>query len=547
MNRTAFKFLAILLIFLYILFSHFIISYVGSYAWDDGAITLAYGKTLGTVGKYALTASSEIVEGSSSNFIVFLTAIFVKVFSPDFYQTIRFSQYNTLFFTVVTMLLTFRFLKKLNFNDYVNLLIVGILGIVPMFLMEMCNGMEMTALSAFLLLFLWCYEKKSQWIFPVIAILLLIRFETIFYLCFSLFAQIVFNKNERNYLIKLLVFTLLFFSVTEMIRYFYFGALVPNTITAKMNPPYSRARRIKWEGGIEFIKNYFFPLLLLLFVIITTQVKKSFGDIKFWFIISFLVFSLVSGTNSGYLGRMTFAVYPFIIIMLCEKLQQTSFSFRKKYLLIVAVSVLTLASNCFLYKKIYETTIFGGFSQNKFLPAFFKDKVKKLDLSKYDSESVSMVTPENYRLTGKSVDSLRTVLKLKEIKFMVPDVGGLGLGFDKINIIDSALLTNKELAKKGYSYFETYLSLSNPDVIETHGAWTKWSNIYSLEYFKNNFVPIIFDNSFFWLNKKYIDSIKNNGDLSFNYLEMNDIKNGVRYFYKEEIQNCPPLLNISKK
>lgn len=156
-----------------------------------------------------------------------------------------------------------------------------------------------------------------------------------------------------------------------------------------------------------------------------------------------------------------------------------------------------MASNCFLYKKIYETTIFGGFSQNKFLPEFFKDKVKKLDLSKYDSESVSMVTPENYRLTGKSVDSLRTVLNLKEIKFMVPDVGGLGLGFDKINIIDSALLTNKELAKKGYSYFETYLSLSNPDVIETHGVWTKWSNIYSLEYFKNNFVPIIFDNSFF--------------------------------------------------
>ncbi len=41
--------------------------------------------------------------------------------------------------------------------------------------------------------------------------------------------------------------------------------------------------------------------------------------------------------------------------------------------------------------------------------------------------------------------------------------------YSQIKVIDTALLTNRELAKSGYSFFDEYLSKTLPDVIENCG------------------------------------------------------------------------------
>ena len=61
MNRKA---ILIFLSVLFLLMQAISIFYVGSYVWDDGAITLAFSKTFASSGKIALTPVSEIVEGT---------------------------------------------------------------------------------------------------------------------------------------------------------------------------------------------------------------------------------------------------------------------------------------------------------------------------------------------------------------------------------------------------------------------------------------------------------------------------------------------------
>ena len=109
------------------------------------------------------------------------------------------------------------------------------------------------------------------------------------------------------------------------------------------------------------------------------------------------------------------------------------------------------------------------------------------------------VTPENYRLTGLAVDRIRKSIDRDVISFMVPDVGGLGLCCSKIQVVDSALLTNRDLAKIGYEYFDDYLAKTLPDVIETHGIWSEVTKIYESKNFENNYTPIVFENNFLWV------------------------------------------------
>lgn len=537
----------------YILFSFLLISYAGVYGWDDGAITLAYGKTIATAGKYALTASSEIAEGSSSNFLVLLTAVFYKIFSPDFSQIINFSQYNALFFTIITLLMLFLFLRKgQHYSAFVSLFVAFSVGLLPMYFIEICNGMEMTMLSAFLLIFLWFYKKRSVWVFPVIIVLLLIRFESVFYLGVALFGQIVFNKQERIYAVKLLTFTVVSFLLYTAARYSYFDDWLPNTIVAKMNPPYSeasfeKALMSKLDGGLNFIKSYFFALILIV-IITASDLKKYAGDIKLWLIFGFFIFTLVSGSEWGYRGRMTFAVFPVMIIFLAENIDNNQLFFKnilphRKYVMIFLVILLTLFTNNSLYKKLYSTLVHGGYCQQKYLP----NSVAASFIRGMPNPCESGVTPDNIRITGKAVDSLKNTLRLNVVKLVTPDVGGIGLAFDKIDVIDSGLLTNKTLAHKGYSYFDNYIRQRDPDIINTHDVWTKVSHIFSSDYFKSQFLPVIFDNNLLWLNKKYVNNITTNTNLNYRYLLPNEINPDVRFFDQAESSYYPPVLDISLK
>jgi hypothetical protein len=139
------------------------------------------------------------------------------------------------------------------------------------------------------------------------------------------------------------------------------------------------------------------------------------------------------------------------------------------------------------------------------------------------------VTPENYRLTGTAVDGIRKAIDRDTISFMVPDVGGVGLCCSKIKVIDSALLTNRELAKSGYGVFDEYLSKTLPDVIETHAVWSRVSKIYESQTFVDNYRPIVFENNLLWVHSDILSLISASPLVSKNLISnIPDLKE-VRY------------------
>jgi hypothetical protein len=82
---------------------------------------------------------------------------------------------------------------------------------------------------------------------------------------------------------------------------------------------------------------------------------------------------------------------------------------------------------------------------------------------------------------------------------MTPDVGGTALCCERLDILDSGLLTNPSLARRGYAGLAEYLNKERPEVIETHGLWSRDSGIYSVAEFEANYLPAIYDGTLFWL------------------------------------------------
>jgi len=545
--------LSIFLFCIFVIINLVAIYYVGPYAWDDGAITLAYGQTMGNYGKFALTNASEIVEGSSSITLVFLSAIITKIFHLDFYNFITWAQLNTFIFTIITLFLTYKTLQPVLHNKAYALIITSLMALFPMYTTEIMNGMEMTIFSSLLLLLIFAYEKKSTWIYVIVPLLLLTRFEAILYLSFTFLAIAIFDKKNRQHVLQLFSYTLLIFMLFTLVRYLYFGDFLPNTIWAKMNPPYSPTGLIltlykKISGGIEFL--YVFNFLFIGTFLFFLNKKKEICSIKLWLIVSFFVFALIAGKNWGYNGRMFLAILPVIVVFFTWQVMRVTymkfimdgqtkewtFSERSKFYIIITVLVISLMVNSRLTLQNVKTVLTGGFYQNRYLPSMVHRKLE----SKLSNNVSFGVTPENYKVTGTAVEEVRKVLGLDTIKFMVPDVGGLGLCCERINVIDSALLTNSYLAKYGYEKFESLLQVKIPDIIESHGIWSTVTKIYEKEFFINNYVPIVIQDNFFWLNKKYISKLIQNLNLRNNKVQkvdINKIPTNLRYRGNEIDEN----------
>jgi hypothetical protein len=121
------------------------------------------------------------------------------------------------------------------------------------------------------------------------------------------------------------------------------------------------------------------------------------------------------------------------------------------------------------------------------------------------------VTPGNYAMTGASVDHLREYLGQPTLKFMTPDVGGAALCCEHLDILDSGLLTNPSLARRGYAGFADYLNRERPEVIETHGDWSSDSGIYSIAEFNADYLPAIYNGTLFWVRQDVLQNLMARG------------------------------------
>ena len=492
-----------------------VMQWSGPFSWDDGTITLAFGKTLFETGRFALTPVSPVVEGSSSLLYAVLTGLAQAVGGLGFEAAITASRLiSALFASASALLLLYAIAPTLGRGPA--LIVAVVYAFLPLNYAEIYNGMEMLAFG--FLLLAWCVflrDGRDRAALVMLPLLLLCRFEASFYIGFALTAAWVFcgdSALRRRLLLQFVVLCAAFLVITAG-RYAVFGVFLPNTILAKMHEPYTHSGLKELErklaGLWEFVSFYGLPLLCALYAIWRQPGLR--GRVEPWMLLGIGVFAGLSGENWGYAGRMTLGALPFAVMFLTDAYGRRSDAQSKQA--VGVVLLMTLATHGIAGLPAVQSLrrdIANGLAYEQFRlrDQAYTDPTLPFTYGQYG------VTPENYRITGEAVTRLADRLDLPVIRFAVPDVGGLGLCCARIEVMDTALLTNPELARKGWGFFGEQLARLRPDVVQAHEVWAIVSGIYELPEFSRDYVPILFENTLFYLRSDHLERLRDLGGVT---------------------------------
>ncbi|MBL3575915.1 hypothetical protein JMK10_20175 [Rhodovulum sulfidophilum] len=521
----------------------------GPFSWDDGAITLAYGRTLFASGEFALNALSPRTEGTSSLLYALLNGGVIHALDLGFHQAIDASRLISALFLGATAALLFSILQK--YVAVFHAFIISVLYcLLPVNYIEVFNGMEMLAFGFLLLLYLHLLQNAPRLALFVLPFVILVRIEAGFYLVFVLGLAFLLDGTESRsrYLQHLLATALLLFSL-EIFRHFYFGSLIPNTVVAKTNPPYSlggMAGLDKKISGFGLFLSYYFTPTILAFEFFRSRRAEASVLPNFILIFAFGLFALLSGRNWGYDARMTLALLPPTLVALASADCGIRRDGSARFVVPVLAMMLTLISH----------TIAATGSMGDFLASVRNGKeytdLKRQDTSNLDikapySHGMYGVTPENYRITGEAVQALGEILGVSPVTFASPDVGGLGLCSDRVSVIDTAMLTNPDLARRGYRFFGDYISRVRPDIIETHGMWSKNTRIYDEGFFNETYRPVIFRNTLLHVRNDHIRDLSSKDlldEVDLQGLDWKAVRYGSQPIDQEYVLSRGKLMSI---
>jgi hypothetical protein len=409
-------------------------------SWDDAAITAAFARTWAQTGHIALTPLSQTVEGFSSVLWFWLLSI------PYFFTRhpnaglVWMKVLSAGFFALSIWLTYFIAARELQSQSRgVAAALLFAFCTTP--LREMQNGMEMN-LATFLVLLLFralAVEKpRVLYCWILTSLILLARFESPFLLLLMLCGFLYARRNTRA-LTKIALLTGCTLLAIELSRHHLFGEWMPNTVYAKLWPPYrdwSTPAKFSWARAwavLEVLIVLPVPILISIFYRSRAKIHQTI-----WVLASgCFIFGLMFGSNWGPYGRMVEPMLPFLIMAIVAVCP-----LRSGLAILVCAQALTWCV------------------QQAALP--------------YGNVSIAQVE----RL-GIAADSMRLSLHRDTLTVMISDIGGSALCCERLRIADSALLANRELARKGWAGFSSYFREVNPDVVEAHRPWSTEAHIYT--------------------------------------------------------------------
>ncbi|NNL72872.1 MAG: hypothetical protein HKP29_05865 [Silicimonas sp.] len=486
---------------------------IGPRGWDDGAITVSFARTFALTGEFALTTISERVEGFSSLLYMALLSLLIPTDAGQMETQILISQWLTVASLTGAGIVLFLALGRTIPSAAGRLFIVAVFLAFPQHFRETMNGMEMT-LFGFLLIAWVAAAERGYTVLELVLIplILLTRFEAVFYLGVVYGALFLIRNGERGRFFWRGVLVLAVFGLITLGRWVHVGDIMPNTIWAKMQPPYSPDISLLAElayksGGPADFLNVMGPLLLtgLLFMLARPG-GWVFRSPAFWLVVAFVLFSALTGRDYAYEGRLFLGVLPVIVFLVAEIVSRSvpdgsgghgPFPVVATALVVAALVNLSelKASVVLVLKRMDETgqlpdrvaaAVQGPISRREF-PA----------------------TPLQFAGNGWIVDEVRRAIGEDRMVLMAPDVGGLGLCCEAgtLEVIDNALLTSRTLAREGYGALPGLLEARRPEMILTHFVWASESGIYDLELFNEAYRPMVVRDTLFWVRADVRDRL----------------------------------------
>lgn len=479
---------------------------VGTHAWDDGAITLGYSRSFAETGRIALTAASEQTEGFSSVAWFLINAVIALV-RPGFEGAILGAQLQAGLFLAIATTFAWLIARHLALRPGTMLAILITFSLFGPSIAETANGMEMTLLAAAGLgLCFGLYFRRSALLVAACgALFLLARFEAILYFA-GIIAPLLLQKRYRAFAL-LAVLGLCLVGLQECLRYMIFQDIVPNTIHAKAQAPYYQSSLNGLRSRVLAIVEPFLvvlPLAVLGGILFSRarrrrpellqgmSDKRDMALVLLAPIASVLAFSLLIGSNWGYIGRMQFLAFPFMLLLVGMVFDALApvITRAKPDLVLIAATAATI-----------------GLSWPLSAAPIISAAIETAQAGEPAASRPEGITPATYRATGLAVDKLRRALGKDVIVFLTPDVGGLGLCCSHIKILDLGLLTNRRMAREGYGAVAAVLREEKPEVIEIHRGWARLAKLYELAEFTGNYRPALIDDTRLFVRNDVFDSV----------------------------------------
>jgi hypothetical protein len=466
--------------------------------WDDSAITLAFSRTFALTGRIEPTPGSGIVEGYSTTLWMLLMTLAAKCASTPA-ALLAIAKVSTLLLNLANILLIRRWFLTWT-NEICANLIAGIVGSTLMFY-ETINGMETPLILAlvFVMLLLLPLPGRVARLCYLLAgsAFLLTRWEA----AWLLVPFILVERSKRRSLASSFTWLSVFIA-SNLVRWRYFGSLLPNTIIAKRGAPYSRVIR-----SLEIQRHIHEPLYILLackllflflavsllydrFVLkdgrsIFDAVRSSFrSSWQLRFTTLFVLFSFVLttaiGANWGPPFRSFYSAWPFLFCLIFLPLISNSCS-RALPWFTAAIFLFVLLRMSIRVHDLYS----------KEAPVYMPD-----------------TTIAKIALINTAITDIQAASHHPNLLFAGPDMGAILLYSNGVRVIDLGLLCDPVLARQRYPAIDSYvIHQRQPDVIEGHQDWTTLTNLHASPLFLSRYRPVYVNGKRFFLTRALIADI----------------------------------------
>lgn len=472
-----------------------------SITWDDSAITLGFARTFALTGRIEPTPGSGIVEGYSTTLWMLLMAAAAKLLASPA-ALLVFAKLATLALNLANILLIRYWLSAWTTEVLANIT-AGIVGCTLMFY-ETINGMETPLIMTLVLvmLILLPATTRARRIAYILAgsALLLTRWEAAWLLVPFLLAEYS-RTNLRRTVAPALSWAGVFI-LSNLIRWHYFGQILPNTILAKQNPPYSLpSRRLALQNHlmepVHILASLKVLLLLLLAFILydrflarpslplLQRVRESIN--KSWqlrFVLLFTLFSFILSTaigpNWGPPFRSFYSAWPFLICLL---------------LLPVIPNLRSNALN-------WITIALCLFSIGRMTARIQPLRSEKAPVY------MPRITVDRVTVAAPILTNLQQLTHHPVLTYAAPDMGGVMLFTNNVHVIDLGLLCDPVLARQGFRVIQPYvLEQRKPDIIEVHEVFTETTKLHTYPEFLQNYRPVYIQGIRFFLNRQLLADV----------------------------------------
>jgi len=435
--------------------------------WDDGAITAAFSQSWADSGQIALTPLSPRVEGFSSLSWFLLLAI-PRFVSKNPAAILLWMKLLACVAMAGSLAVFHRIASRFGFDRWETAFATALLAFMITPFHEAFNGMEMNFSMLLLLLLmdlLLSGRRGARFLLPawlISGLLVATRFESPYMLVAVLGGCLLALRSDVRIppmrdLVLLSAGDALFFILIGIWRHAYFGLWMPNTVYAKLWQPYHAAPTLMafTATRVHAVSEVGIVLLgpILVAAIVMSAGRKMVLDapeLHPLIIVpagACVCFGLIFGHNLGHPGRMVESLLPAMLLLLLALIRRFAASPTALGRAFLAIAVVQLSLWTFFIGRLAI-------------------KGDPIPVVRFEKE-------------GLGPDAIRQALGMDRMKIMIPDVGGAGLCCERLEILDSALLTNPYLAKYGYARFESYFREQQPDVVEIHGEWAEASHVYS--------------------------------------------------------------------